>query len=66
MKNPVSVRVMKSIETQNTIRIATSFGTKVSVISWIEVSAWNRPTAIPATSATDRIGTEITTEIHSA
>src|SRR6056297_837525 len=53
---------MKPIDTQNTATIAASLGTKVSVSSWIEVSAWKSPTTSPAISATDRIGSEMITE----
>jgi hypothetical protein len=56
---------MNPIDSQNTARMAASLGTKVRVISWIEVSAWNRPTARPAMSATDRIGSETMTAVQS-
>jgi hypothetical protein len=38
-KKDTIVWVMKPIDIQNTIMIAASFGTKVSVIYWMEVNA---------------------------
>lgn len=52
---------MNPIDTQNTAAIAASFGTKVSVISWIEVSAWTKPIVKPANNATSKIGNEMMT-----
>ena len=63
-KKPTSVSVMKLIDIQKTTTMAINLGTKVRVISWIEVSAWKRPTPTPATSAAVRIGTEVTVAIH--
>src|SRR5690606_18273662 len=65
-QNRTSVWPEKLIDAQNTTRIAASFGTKVSVISWIEVSAWTRPMARPAISATESTGSEITSATQSA
>ena len=61
LKKATSVVVMKLIEAQKTTTIIAAFGTNVSVISWIEVRAWKRPTTTPATSATVSKGAEIMT-----
>ena len=56
---------MKFIDIQNTTTIARSFGTKVSVISWIEVSACTNPIDTPVTKAAVSTGMEIRTAIQS-
>ena len=55
---------MKPIDAQKTITIAASFGTKVRVISWIEVSACTRPIDTPVIKAAVKMGSEIRTAIH--
>ena len=47
---------MKSMLSQKAINIAPSLGTKVSVISWTDVSACNRPMLSPTSKATAKIG----------
>ena len=49
---------------QNVKKIAPSFGTKVSVSSWIEVKAWKRPITMPTTNVTDKIGSETANAAH--
>ena len=40
----------------STMKMATIFGTKVNVISWICVSAWNRAMTMPTTMAVSTAG----------
>ena len=54
LKKLTSVAVMKLIEIQNTASIAPTLGTKVMVISCTEVSACNRPMALPTARAMAR------------
>jgi hypothetical protein len=62
LKKPTRVEVMKLIDSQKTAIIAPALGTKVSVISWTEVSAWKRPITTPTRSATVRRGAEMITD----
>src|ERR671936_344651 len=47
-------------------KIARIFGTKISVCSWICVSAWNSDTTTPTTRPTTISGAETTTRVQIA
>ena len=57
---------MKGAVRAMTTKITMIFGTKVSVISWIWVSAWNSAMTMPTTMAAPTAGPEATMTVQIA
>src|ERR1700749_1266225 len=57
---------MNGSASNNVTKIASIFGTKISVCSWIWVSAWNSDTTTPTTSPTTISGEDTTTMVQMA
>src|SRR5579871_6671894 len=61
-----SESAMNGSANNNVTKIARIFGTKISVCSWIWVSAWNSDTTTPTRSPTTIMGEDTTTMVQIA